>query len=69
MNGVCHRRAGLERTEWYGKGLFRSASQSEMVCFQNYKNRNRLLNLLKNNGLRNLPGFEWSHLKLSISQL
>ncbi|EEE05965.1 hypothetical protein BURMUCGD2M_0709 [Burkholderia multivorans CGD2M] len=32
----------LERTEWYGKGLFRSASRSEIVCFQNYKNRNRL---------------------------
>ncbi|PAJ79115.1 hypothetical protein CJO66_23630 [Burkholderia ubonensis] len=67
MNGASRQATGLERTEWYGKGLFGSASRNEMVCCRNYKNRNRLLILMKNNRLRNLRAFERSRPMLSIS--
>ncbi|AYZ97406.1 hypothetical protein DB771_26985 [Burkholderia sp. AU29985] len=53
--------AGPERTEWYGKGLFESASRSEIVCFQNYKNRNRLLIAIQNKHLRNFALCPRSH--------
>ncbi|AYZ66373.1 hypothetical protein EGY31_24580 [Burkholderia multivorans] len=67
MNGASRQATELERTEWYGKGLFGSASRNEMVCCRNYKNRNRLLILMKNNRLRNLRAFELSRLTLSTS--
>ncbi|PCE31597.1 hypothetical protein BZL54_15125 [Burkholderia ubonensis subsp. mesacidophila] len=67
MNGASRQTAGLERTEWYGKGHFGSASRNEMVCCRNYKNRNRLLILRKNNRLWNLHAFERSCLILSTS--
>ncbi|QRR11260.1 hypothetical protein FPJ27_34645 [Burkholderia sp. MS455] len=54
-----------ERTEWYGKGLFGSASRSEMASFQNDKNRNRLLIPIRNNGLRNFDPPPWSQIRLS----
>ncbi|AWG32184.1 hypothetical protein B9Z07_25950 [Burkholderia cenocepacia] len=57
--------AGPERTEWYGKGLFGSASRSEIVCFQNDKNRNRLLIPIRNNGLRNFVAPPLSQNRLS----
>ncbi|OXI32377.1 hypothetical protein CFB89_14745 [Burkholderia sp. AU16741] len=57
--------AGPERTEWYGKGLFESASRSEMACFQNDKNRNRLLIPNRNNGLRNFVAEPLSQNRLS----
>ncbi|RQS77668.1 hypothetical protein DF048_18305 [Burkholderia seminalis] len=58
-----------ERTEWYGKGLFGSASRSEMACFQNGKNRNRLLITIRNNGLRNFASRPGSQIRLSIRLL
>ncbi|AQQ43728.1 hypothetical protein A8E81_13270 [Burkholderia cenocepacia] len=57
--------AGPERTEWYGKGLFGSASRNEMASFQNDKNRNRLLIPIRNNGLRNFVAPPWSQNGLS----
>ncbi|MPV58752.1 hypothetical protein CFB46_02165 [Burkholderia sp. HI2761] len=57
--------AGPERTEWYGKGLFGSASRSEIACFQKDKNRNRLPILIRNNGLRNSPTRPLSQNRLS----
>ncbi|PRG00571.1 hypothetical protein C6Q14_20985 [Burkholderia ambifaria] len=58
-----------ERTEWYGKGLFGSASRSEIVCFQNYKNRKRLLITIGNNGLRNFAPQPRSQIRLSTRQV
>ncbi|POZ83230.1 hypothetical protein C6P88_08455 [Burkholderia contaminans] len=64
MNGAS-RFGRLKRTEWYGKGLFGSASQSEMACFRNDKNRNRLPFTIRNNGLRNFASRPVSQNRLS----